>query len=236
MKWLYPLVHNCSILQFVRQDIFLPSVLFVTYHCTIFIVLQVLTNLLLCLDFCILQTVKGAFTGEISPAMIKDLGCEWVILGHSERRNVFNEPDQLISEKVGHALESGLKVRVLLLLGSCSVMHCSSDRANGDLRAIYCISFRASILEPEDTMAIFGIHNIVRETRNNDNTWNKRNDEQGWYFFIFCIEHSSEFSQRMLLPPISNFSLLIACLPLDHCPAGSFHAVTSLEGLNFSEL
>lgn len=56
------------------------------------------------------KVAKGAFTGEISPAMIKDCGCEWVILGHSERRNVFNEPDQLISEKVGHALEAGLKV------------------------------------------------------------------------------------------------------------------------------
>lgn len=56
------------------------------------------------------KVAKGAFTGEISPAMIKDCGCEWVILGHSERRNVFGECDSLISEKVGHALESGLKV------------------------------------------------------------------------------------------------------------------------------
>lgn len=53
---------------------------------------------------------KGAFTGEISPAMIKDCGCEWVILGHSERRNVFDESDELISQKVGHALEAGLNV------------------------------------------------------------------------------------------------------------------------------
>jgi len=53
---------------------------------------------------------KGAFTGDISPAMIKDLGCEWVILGHSERRNVFGESDDLIGEKVSHALESGLKI------------------------------------------------------------------------------------------------------------------------------
>jgi len=53
---------------------------------------------------------KGAFTGEISPAMIKDLGCEWVILGHSERRNVFGESDQLIGEKIGFALSEGLKV------------------------------------------------------------------------------------------------------------------------------
>ncbi len=43
---------------------------------------------------------KGAFTGEISVDMIKDLGCQWVVLGHSERRNVFGESDQLIGEKV----------------------------------------------------------------------------------------------------------------------------------------
>ena len=56
---------------------------------------------------------KGAFTGEISPAMIKDCGCEWAILGHSERRNVFNEPDQLISEKIAHSLQAGLKVNYI---------------------------------------------------------------------------------------------------------------------------
>jgi len=56
------------------------------------------------------KTSKGAFTGEISPAMIKDVGINWVILGHSERRNVFGEGDELIADKVAHALESGLKV------------------------------------------------------------------------------------------------------------------------------
>ena len=49
-------------------------------------------------------------TGELSPAMIKDCGVNWVILGHSERRNVFGETDQLIGEKVGFALQSGLNV------------------------------------------------------------------------------------------------------------------------------
>lgn len=53
---------------------------------------------------------KGAFTAEISPDMIKDLGIGWVILGHSERRNVFGESDELIAEKVAHALECGLQV------------------------------------------------------------------------------------------------------------------------------
>jgi len=56
------------------------------------------------------KTKSGAFTGELSPAMIKDVGCEWVILGHSERRNVFGESDALIAEKVEHAIESGLHV------------------------------------------------------------------------------------------------------------------------------
>jgi len=56
------------------------------------------------------KVAKGAFTGEISPAMIKDVGAEWVILGHSERRHVFGESDQLIAEKIGHALDEGLKV------------------------------------------------------------------------------------------------------------------------------
>jgi len=56
------------------------------------------------------KAAKGAFTGELSPEMIKDCGCEWVILGHSERRNVFGETDQLIGEKVAFALQSGLKV------------------------------------------------------------------------------------------------------------------------------
>lgn len=53
---------------------------------------------------------KGAFTGDISPAMIKDVECEWVILGHSERRHVFGEPNALIGEKVAHALASGLSL------------------------------------------------------------------------------------------------------------------------------
>ncbi|KAK3103954.1 hypothetical protein FSP39_023221 [Pinctada imbricata] len=56
------------------------------------------------------KVAKGAFTGEISPSMIKDIGCKWVILGHSERRNVFGESDQMVGEKTKHALEEGLSV------------------------------------------------------------------------------------------------------------------------------
>ncbi|HBG01674.1 MAG TPA: triose-phosphate isomerase [Firmicutes bacterium] len=52
---------------------------------------------------------QGAFTGEISPAMLEDVGCEYVILGHSERREIFKESDDLINKKVLKALKNGLK-------------------------------------------------------------------------------------------------------------------------------
>ena len=51
---------------------------------------------------------SGAFTGELSTAMIKDLGVRHVIIGHSERRHVFGETDELIARKVKAALVAGL--------------------------------------------------------------------------------------------------------------------------------
>ena len=50
----------------------------------------------------------GAFTGEISAAMLKDLGCKYVICGHSERRHVIGEPDELINRKLLKCLAEGL--------------------------------------------------------------------------------------------------------------------------------
>ena len=51
---------------------------------------------------------KGAYTGEISPIMLKDLGCEYVILGHSERRQYFRESNQEINRKIKAAIEHAL--------------------------------------------------------------------------------------------------------------------------------
>lgn len=51
---------------------------------------------------------SGAYTGEISPEMLKDLGVEYVILGHSERREYFKESNEFINEKVKCALSYGL--------------------------------------------------------------------------------------------------------------------------------
>jgi triosephosphate isomerase len=52
---------------------------------------------------------KGAFTGEVAPGMLMDIGCRYVILGHSERRKYFHDGDEIINLKVKKALAVGLK-------------------------------------------------------------------------------------------------------------------------------
>jgi triosephosphate isomerase len=52
---------------------------------------------------------KGAYTGEISPFMLKDLGCQYVIVGHSERRKHFGETDEMVNKKLKAVLKVGLK-------------------------------------------------------------------------------------------------------------------------------
>jgi len=53
---------------------------------------------------------SGAFTGENSAAALKDLNINWVILGHSERRHIFGESNEMIGKKTAFALKSGLRV------------------------------------------------------------------------------------------------------------------------------
>jgi triosephosphate isomerase len=51
---------------------------------------------------------KGAFTGEVAPGMLVDAGCAYVIIGHSERRQLFHETDDAVSRKIAAALEADL--------------------------------------------------------------------------------------------------------------------------------
>ncbi len=51
---------------------------------------------------------QGAFTGENSPVMVKDMGCDYILIGHSERRHVFGETDEMVNNKVKAAYAHGL--------------------------------------------------------------------------------------------------------------------------------
>jgi len=53
---------------------------------------------------------KGAYTGEISPSMLRDVGCSYAIVGHSERRQYFGETDETVNRRMKAALGAGLKV------------------------------------------------------------------------------------------------------------------------------
>jgi triosephosphate isomerase len=67
------------------------------------------SNLLLAAQSCFWEE-KGAWTGEVAPAMLVDVGCRWVIIGHSERRQHFGETDATVGKRVKAALAAGLGV------------------------------------------------------------------------------------------------------------------------------
>lgn len=73
------------------------------------------------------DAVEGAFTGEISARMLKDAGAQFVLLGHSERRQLFHESDQLINRKVKRALAEGL--RPVLCVGETKEEHVAGKTA-----------------------------------------------------------------------------------------------------------
>ncbi len=53
---------------------------------------------------------NGAYTGEVSASQLKSIGCSWVLVGHSERRMLFNEADEVLLDKIKTALKHGLNV------------------------------------------------------------------------------------------------------------------------------
>ena len=87
---------------------------------------------------------SGAFTGEISTGMLGDVGCQYVILGHSERRHVMGETDSLINKKVKAVLEAGLTP--VLCVGELL-----EDREAGNTEAVVKSQFEGSLadLSPE---------------------------------------------------------------------------------------
>src|SRR5437763_11446808 len=91
--------------------------------------------------------VEGAYTGEVSPRMLREMGCDCVILGHSERRHKLGETDEFISKKVRCAVEVGL--RVILCFGETL-----SERDANETEQVLDRQFRGSLAGlPRDKMS-----------------------------------------------------------------------------------
>ncbi|PKN09456.1 MAG: triose-phosphate isomerase [Deltaproteobacteria bacterium HGW-Deltaproteobacteria-8] len=88
---------------------------------------------------------QGAFTGEVSPGMLLDAGASFVLTGHSERRHVLGETDDLVGTKTAFGLESGLGV--ILCVGEKL-----GERKAGELKAVLERQIRAGLRDvPKDT-------------------------------------------------------------------------------------
>ncbi len=91
--------------------------------------------------------VWGAFTGEVSPAMLKDSGCDYVLTGHSERRMLLGETDAFVGEKTAFALSQGIKA--VLCVGEQL-----EERNNGKLQDVLVRQLAAGLADvPDNTSA-----------------------------------------------------------------------------------
>ena len=81
---------------------------------------------------------EGAYTGEVAAAMLVDLGCSWVILGHSERRTYHSESDELVSAKISAAVEAGVKP--ILCVGETR-----EQRESGEAEAVVAEQLRGAL-------------------------------------------------------------------------------------------
>jgi len=89
---------------------------------------------------------EGAFTGEVSAAMLADVGCRYAIVGHSERRSLYGESDALVADKLAAALEGGLMP--ILCVGETL-----EERESGDSIAVVTRQLEA-VLETQGVAAL----------------------------------------------------------------------------------
>jgi triosephosphate isomerase (TIM) len=88
---------------------------------------------------------EGAFTGEVSAAMLQELGVYGTLVGHSERRQLFGETDELVSRRVHHCLEAGL--HVIACVGETG-----EERDNGATHAV--LRRQVASFEPDPNLVI----------------------------------------------------------------------------------
>lgn len=91
--------------------------------------------------------ISGAYTGETSPTMLQDIKCEYVILGHSERRSIFGETDELVNKKVKTALAHN--IRPILCIGENL-----TEKEEGLTKDILRVQLEKGLSGIEDTTGI----------------------------------------------------------------------------------
>ena len=96
---------------------------------------------------------QGAFTGEIAPGMLRELGCSMAIVGHSERRQIFGESDALVNQRVAGAMRFG--ITPLLCFGETL-----AEREAGQTMAVLARQVRAglagvAVVEPADLVLAY---------------------------------------------------------------------------------
>ena len=105
------------------------------------------------------EQAQGAFTGEVSAAMLQDFSCRYVLVGHSERRAIYGESDKLVADKFAAALASGL--RPVLCVGetlaqreSGQTVEVVSAQMNAVLERVGVAAFSSAVVAYEPVWAI----------------------------------------------------------------------------------
>jgi len=93
---------------------------------------------------------SGAYTGEVSPQMLAEAGCAWVILGHSERRQIFGETDAYLNAKLRFTL--GTPLNVIFCIGETL-----EERENGDMDGV----LRRQLAEGLDEVTAASLERVV---------------------------------------------------------------------------
>jgi triosephosphate isomerase (TIM) len=128
---------------------------------------------------------EGAFTGEVSPTMLVDIGCRYVILGHSERRHKLDETDDFINRKVKAALSAGLEI--ILCIGETlqerqqnQMEAVLARQLDGSLTAITAAQMAKIVLAYEPVWAIGTGHNATPEQAQTAHQWVREHVAKRW--------------------------------------------------------
>ena len=97
---------------------------------------------------------SGAYTGEVAAAMLADLGCSWVILGHSERRQYHGESDDLVAAKLGAAIEAG--IQPILCVGETR-----EQREAGEAQAVVATQLQGALQGQPELAGLVGAYEPV---------------------------------------------------------------------------